>query len=363
MQGCAQKDLNLREKEAFMAGRKLVAVISDAASTGISLQADRRVANQRRRVHITLELPWSADKAIQQFGRSHRANQVSAPMYRILCTPAGGEVRFASAAAKRLASLGALLRGDRNAVGAGSELKSFDIDNFQGEKALERVLTDVVGITLTMPNVTVPSLPPECLLPEFLNVRPRDAAEDPNVPFFQYFRTKLASIGMLEAKEGVGEPMITLPKGKVKVPRFLNRCGRSTALPATQCLNRQSLSSAVAGSRASAAQAAGPAAGGPGAAVPVLHRHPGGDPGPGAVGGHSRRRHRHRRQPRPDLRPRQQGGALQGPAVRWVGGGWLLRNLSLTVQATARRLPDNPNRLPCVHLSTTTALQAARWTT
>lgn len=137
-------------------------------------------------------------------------------------TPCGGEYRFASAAAKRLASLGALLRGDRNAIGAGMELKEFDIDNLPGDRAVLRVLSDIAQESKPMVGVLPPTLPPECSLAELVESQRGNAYNynDPMPSFFPYMLSKVLGVGLLELEDRTKR--VKLPK-KMEVSRFLNR--------------------------------------------------------------------------------------------------------------------------------------------
>ncbi|MFL6284438.1 MAG: strawberry notch-like NTP hydrolase domain-containing protein [Pyrinomonadaceae bacterium] len=157
-EGVAMTNANLHEMALFQAGKKDIAIISDAASTGISLHADRRAGNQKRRVHITLELNWSADKQLQTFGRSHRSNQAQPPIYVLLSTELGGEKRFSSTIAKRLASLGALTKGDRGAADGG-DLTKYNFETDEGAAALNllygNILRGVNVVGLDSPRQTL----------------------------------------------------------------------------------------------------------------------------------------------------------------------------------------------------------------
>ncbi|XP_045078486.1 protein strawberry notch homolog 1-like isoform X3 [Coregonus clupeaformis] len=190
--------LNLTEKQRFMDGEKNIAIISEAASSGISLQADRRVKNQKRRVHMTLELPWSADRAIQQFGRTHRSNQVTAPEYVFLISELAGEQRFASIVAKRLESLGALTHGDRRATET-RDLSRFNFDNKYGRNALEIVMKSIVNL-------------------DFPLVNPPSNFEG---DFYKEIRHGLIGVGLINVEDRSG--ILSLDKDYNNIGKFLNR--------------------------------------------------------------------------------------------------------------------------------------------
>jgi hypothetical protein len=108
---------NLGETQAFMDDAKRILIFSDAGGTGRSYHADLGAKNQRLRVHYLLEPGWKADNAIQGLGRTNRTNQAQPPLFRPVATNVKGEKRFLSTIARRLDTLGAITKGQRETGG------------------------------------------------------------------------------------------------------------------------------------------------------------------------------------------------------------------------------------------------------
>jgi hypothetical protein len=110
---------NLAEAQAFMEDKKQILIFSDAGGTGRSYHADLGSRNQRLRHHYLLEAGWKADTAIQGLGRTNRTNQAQPPLFRPVATDVQAEKRFLSTIARRLDTLGAITRGQRQTGGQG----------------------------------------------------------------------------------------------------------------------------------------------------------------------------------------------------------------------------------------------------
>ncbi|MCY4502476.1 MAG: strawberry notch family protein [Alphaproteobacteria bacterium] len=129
---------SLAETSAFMSGEKRILVFSMAGGTGRSYHADLSSGNTERRVHYLMEPGWRADKAIQGLGRTHRTHQASAPLFRPVTTDVKGQRRFIATIARRLDSLGAITRGQRNSqssMGDGNASLFRESDNLESPYA------------------------------------------------------------------------------------------------------------------------------------------------------------------------------------------------------------------------------------
>jgi hypothetical protein len=130
---------NLAETSAFQDDKKRILVFSDAGGTGRSYHADLGAKNQRLRVHYLLEPGWRADAAIQGLGRTNRTNQAQPPLFRPMATDVHAQKRFLSTIARRLDTLGAITRGQRQTGGQGLFRPEDNLESVYGRAALRQL--------------------------------------------------------------------------------------------------------------------------------------------------------------------------------------------------------------------------------
>jgi hypothetical protein len=135
---------NLSDAQAYMDDEKRILIFSDAGGTGRSYHADMDAKNSRRRVHYLLEPGWRADNAIQGLGRSNRTNQSCPPLFRPVATDVKGEKRFLSTIARRLDTLGAITKGQRQTGGQGMFRSEDNLESPYARAALRQLYRQII---------------------------------------------------------------------------------------------------------------------------------------------------------------------------------------------------------------------------
>jgi protein strawberry notch len=103
------------------------------------LRQRRAAKNQRLRIRYLLEPGWKADSAIQGLGRSNRTNQAQPPLFRPITTDVKAEKRFLSTIARRLDTLGAITKGQRQTGGQGLFRADDNLESIYARAALRQL--------------------------------------------------------------------------------------------------------------------------------------------------------------------------------------------------------------------------------
>jgi tRNA G10 N-methylase Trm11 len=139
------KNASKNDADQFNSGRKRILLFTKAGGTGFSFHASLKFKNQEKRVHILMEGGYSADDAIQGFGRTHRSFERIPPYYLLVTTNIAGEKRFISTIAKRLDQLGALTKGQRQTGSTGVFNATDNIESDYAKDALHQLYKDLAN--------------------------------------------------------------------------------------------------------------------------------------------------------------------------------------------------------------------------
>jgi hypothetical protein len=131
------------EKEKPLAQDKIydAMILNQAGSTGLSLHASEKFADQRPRVMFIVQPEANIDTHMQLLGRIHRTGQVVLPRYAQLIADIPAEKRPAAVLAKKMASLNANTTAAR-----GSAMTAKDVPDFMN------VYGDMVAATWASDN-------------------------------------------------------------------------------------------------------------------------------------------------------------------------------------------------------------------
>lgn len=131
----------VKARQAFNSGKLDAMILNQAGSTGLSLHASEKVADQRKRRMILAQAERNIDTHMQMLGRVNRTGQVVLPEYDQLVADVPAEKRPASVLAKKMASLNANTTATR-----GSALTAKDVPDFMnhiGDEVATRVMWDM----------------------------------------------------------------------------------------------------------------------------------------------------------------------------------------------------------------------------